>query len=141
MRRLYSDLMLAGALPFVCCALALQFGLWELPLLGSSQTVLAVYGLVIGSFMAGSYWGLYLPQPGKTYLALFSNAIAIVLWLAYLLLPFVGQLSVYCLVFLSMLLLDSKLAAGGLISAHYFAMRRLITLLVVASLILAAWVA
>ena len=71
----------AGAIPFVVCTALLIFDIDELPLLGSTVTVLSVYTLIIVSFLAGSLWGqhFYIKGELKGYLPVYGNIVAILL--------------------------------------------------------------
>ncbi|MDT8406618.1 MAG: DUF3429 domain-containing protein [Methylococcales bacterium] len=139
MTKLYSYLTYAGALPFVGCALLLLVNVTSLPLLGETWHVLQVYALVIAAFMAGSHWGqhLTLPAPWSVRLPVFSNLIAIGLWLGYLLLPIKPWLALSIAAFLLLLWLDHALCQQQKITADYFQTRLTVTAIVVVALLLA----
>lgn len=135
----YNYLAFSGAIPFVLCASFLVFDVNSLPVFGDTRTAFASYTLVITSFMAGSHWGQHINLEGKwrAYLPLFSNAIAISVWLGFLTLSFGMSLIVFTVAFLALLLIDQKLCQCNIISAEYFRTRCEVTSLVVSTLIIA----
>ena len=83
-------LTFAGAIPFVACAFLLMMNVVTVPILGSVVDILSAYGLVIASFMAGAHWGNHLDLADDNKwairLPLYSNVIALGLWLGFLIL-------------------------------------------------------
>lgn len=74
-------------------------------------------------------------NPWAFKLPLFSNMIALVLWLGFLSLSTVGFLWLLVTGFIIMLIIDYALSQAQVISADYFKVRKYVTLLVVISLI------
>lgn len=139
MKKIYPYLTYAGTLPFILCAICFVFDVKNIPLLGETYQVLSIYGLVISSFMAGSHWGQHLNfdnNKWKFFLPIFSNMSAILLWIAFLVLPFKVLLVVFAMLFLALLFVDKKLLQSNLISAEYFRVRCLVTKIVVLTLII-----
>ena len=132
-------LTFAGTIPFVACAIFITLGVDAIRVLGTTEDVLCVYGLVIASFMAGAHWGNHLSladdNPWAFKLPVFSNMIALVLWLGFLSLSTVGFLWLLVIGFIIMLIIDYALSQAQVISADYFKVRKYVTLLVVISLI------
>ena len=137
MKKIYPYLSYAGALPFIFCSGCFILNIHTLPLLGDTDKVLSVYGLVITSFMAGSHWGQHLSLSGKwvIYLPTLSNINAIFLWFSFIIFPFKMLLFVFVISFFLLLSIDRVLFLACLISRKYFRTRCLVTLLVVSSLI------
>ncbi|MBC6414277.1 MAG: DUF3429 domain-containing protein [Chromatiales bacterium] len=138
MQRLYPYLTYAGALPFVICAACFSYGITTVPWLGETKQILAIYSLVIISFMAGSHWGqhLYLGDKWKFSLPLLSNTVAIKVWIAFLILPFAALLVSFIIVFLALLAIDKKLFEHQLITAQYFRTRCWVTAIVILMLVI-----
>ena len=139
MRMIFPSLAIAGVLPFVLCSVSLALNIYVVPVFGLIKQVMGVYALVIASFMAGSLWGMHFKSqtPWHILLPFASNVIAIILWLAYLLLPFDALLLVYSLLFCILLLIDYPLFKADVISKMYFSIRAYVTCVVVITLLLA----
>lgn len=141
--RLRTALTYAGALPFIACALCLVMDIRTLPILGSVDHILAVYGVIIATFLAGSHWGQHLSLLGgwRVALPLASNAIAIVLWLVFLTLPLPFVFGTLVVCFGVSLFIDGKLYDAEIIDQDYFEMRRHVTAVVGTTLIVAGFYA
>ena len=132
-------LIFSGSLPFIAGALLLLVGFDALPLLGKLSDIISAYGLVIVIFLTGIHWGQQLSL-GKAASGLFisSNLLAVLVWLAWLVMP-----DRYFLVFLSvplvvMLVIDRGLYRAGVINRDYVMSRAIITGIVIISLFLSA---
>lgn len=135
-------LTFAGTLPFIGCAILITLGIDAIIGLGETVTVLAVYGLVIATFMAGAHWGNHLglnPEDDWAFkLPLFSNVIALLLWLGFLSLSIVGFLWLLIVAFVLLLFIDDGLHKCNIITRSYFKIRQYVTLIVVLSLMASA---
>lgn len=135
-------LTFAGAIPFVACAFLLMIDVVTVPMLGSVGDVLSAYGLVIASFMAGAHWGnnLDLSDDNKwaIRLPLYSNIIALGLWLGFLILSAIGFIWLLVIGFISLLVIAYSLHRAQIISHAYFKVRQYVTAIVVISLVIAA---
>lgn len=133
MRHFDIYLIFAGAIPFIVGLLCILLGIESLPILGKATDFFASYSLAIVSFLSGSLWGQHIStQPARgMFLQILSNAIVIVVWLAFLVLDFKSLLAVYGAIFLLLLIIDAWLYYLGFISARYFKARCWITALVV----------
>ena len=135
-------LTFAGAIPFVVCAIFIIIGIEAIPVLGNTAHILSIYGLVIASFMAGAHWGNHLSLADDNTWALklpiFSNIIALALWLGFLSLSNVGFMWLLVIGFIAMLMIDYGLHQAHIISDNYFKVRKYVTLIVVVSLIIIA---
>ncbi|WP_298970871.1 DUF3429 family protein [uncultured Psychrobacter sp.] len=60
MKKLSPYLTFAGSIPFIACAILLIVGVDSVLALGKTSNILATYGLVIATFMAGAQWGNHL---------------------------------------------------------------------------------
>ncbi|MGB5445972.1 MAG: DUF3429 domain-containing protein [Psychromonas sp.] len=138
MKTISPYLTLAGTLPFVLCAYCFIAGIEVIALLGSTEQVLSVYGLVIASFMAGSHWGQHLSinNQWQRLLPAFSNINAVFLWLSFLVFSFKLFMIALIISFLGSLLIDQKLRQTKIITRTYFWTRCLVTLIVISSLII-----
>ena len=135
-------LTFAGAIPFVACAFLLMIDVVTVPMLGSVGDVLSAYGLVIASFMAGAHWGNHLSLADDNKwairLPLYSNIIALGLWLGFLILSAIGFIWLLVIGFISLLVIDYSLHRAQIISHTYFKVRQYVTAIVVVSLVIAA---
>ncbi|WP_201583480.1 DUF3429 domain-containing protein [Psychrobacter jeotgali] len=135
-------LTFAGAIPFVVCAILITIGIDAVIALGTTAEILSAYGLVIVSFMAGAHWGNHLSladsNPWALKLPIYSNIVAILLWLGFLSLSKEGFLWLLVVGFLVLLMIDYSLNQANIISAQYFKVRKYVTLIVIISLIVAA---
>ena len=135
-RTLYPVLTYAGALPFVACALMPLFGIESLWNLGSYVHIAAAYGLAIVCFLCGAHWGTYLYNRAAAPDNLFvtSNVIVVACWFAFLMAAQAITLFVLVLALLCLLFIDYRLLRAGLLTAYYFRMRTIATVIAVASL-------
>ncbi len=134
---LFAVLAGLGALPFVAFAVLNLAGIDSVPLAGPVRQAAAIYGLVIASFMAGAHWGTYLYTADRAPANLFfsSNALAIFVWLCFMIggpsATLVGLLPVFAF----LLAIDSGLYRRRLVSAAYFRTRCVVTGVVGVSLL------
>ena len=139
MKKIFPYLTYAGAIPFVFCAVCLSFDIQSLPLLGSIERILSVYGLVISSFLAGAHWGQHLHINKSQWvrsLPIFSNVIAVLLWLGFLVLSFKMQMVMFATAFVVLIIIDHRLFQMDIITRHYFQTRFVVTAGVIVSLII-----
>ncbi len=139
MKKIFTYLIYAGAMPFIVCAVCLGFDIHQIPMLGSVRKILSVYGLVIASFLAGSHWGQYL-QINKVrwshFLPIFSNILAVLLWIGFLVLSFKVLMGMFVVAFVVLLVIDHRLFQMNLITRHYFQTRFFVSTIVIISLII-----
>jgi|TARA_B110000483_G_scaffold145435_1_gene173535 hypothetical protein len=129
----------AGAIPFIFCAACLIADIQQLPLLGSVEKILSVYGLVIASFLAGAHWGQHLhinKSIWERYLPILSNTIAVWLCFGFLAFSFKILMAVFVAVFAVLLIIDHRLFRMDLITHHYFQTRLFVSVIVITSLII-----
>ena len=135
-------LTFAGATPFVACAFLLMVDVVTVPMLGSVVDILSAYGLVIASFMAGAHWGNHLDLADDNKwairLPLYSNIIALGLWLGFLILSASSFIWLLVIGFISLLVIDYSLHRAQIINHTYFKVRQYVTAIVVISLVIAA---
>lgn len=135
-------LTFAGTIPFIACAVFITMGIDAIRILGTTAHVLSVYGLVIASFMAGAHWGNHLNltdnNPWAVKLPVFSNIIALGLWLGFLSLSTVGFIWLLVIGFISLLMIDYTLHRVNIINHEYFKVRKYVTLIVIVALIISA---
>lgn len=135
-------LTFAGTIPFIACAALITLGVDAIQILGATEHILAVYGLVIATFMAGAQWGNHLSLADNNFwsvkLPILSNIIALALWLGFLTLATTGFIWLLIVSFISLLMIDYGLNNARIIDDKYFTVRKYVTLIVVVSLIVAA---
>ena len=136
-RTLYFGLALAGALPFVACALLLSAGVTSVSPFGPLDEVVNSYGLAIVCFLAGTHWAMHLSHPDDTpfNLLVSSNAVFLVAWFMYLLAGTHLSLATQTAALGALLFVDRSMARAALVSGHYFRMRLFVTTLAALSLI------
>ena len=104
-----------------------------------TEYILAVYGLVIATFMAGAQWGNHLTladdNPWALRLPILSNIITLILWFGFLGLSTVAFIWLLILGFVSLLIIDYGLNQANIITTSYFKVRKYVTLIVVIALI------
>lgn len=142
MKKLSPYLTFAGAIPFIACAVLITIGIDAIQALGATAHILAVYGLVIATFMAGAQWGNHLSladdNAWAVKLPVFSNVVALALWLGFLILSIAGFIWLLIISFIALLIIDYGLNKARIIDDKYFTVRKYVTLIVVISLIVAA---
>lgn len=138
--RLYRVLAWAGTVPFILCAALSAAGNVPVPRLGDPDALAASYGVLIAAFLAGSHWGLAFGAGAKSRstLLLATNAVTLVVWFAFLLLPHPVSLVVLAAAFAALLAADRRFRAEGIVTPGYAATRRNVTLTVVAALLVSA---
>ena len=136
--KLYTALALAGTIPFIAGALLPLLGHNSLPYLGPLDQLVVSYGLAIVCFLAGAHWGTFLSGRSVDSLNLFvvSNAIFLAVWFAYVGAGVQTAIGIQIFAFLTLLLIDLRLRTGDVISATYFRVRKMATLIAVASLLI-----
>lgn len=129
-------LMYAGLMPFGGGLVCLLLDLAYIPVLGETSKVICIYGLIIATFILGSQWGLhlFLSRHGLC-LSILSNALAIGLWLGFLVFETRSVLFLLGIVFMICLAVEWRLFAAGKISAAYFKSRSIVTILATISLV------
>ncbi len=136
-RPIYSALMLAGALPFLACALLPVVGVDSFGRLGPLDELAAVYGLAILSFLTGIHWATQLYGQATLPINLFvgSNVVFLAVVIAYLASSLSWALATQLLAFPLLLAVDYQLLQRGLITQHYLGMRFIATALACFSLL------
>lgn len=135
---LYAALAIAGTIPFIAGALLPLLGYPSLPLVGPTDQLVVSYGLAIVCFLTGAHWGIYLlgRSVGSINLFITSNAILLAAWFAYIGTGVKVAIGMLVIALLILLYIDRRLASGGVISAHYFHIRTVATLIATVSLLL-----
>lgn len=135
-------LTFAGTIPFIACATLITLGVDAIQVLGATEHILAVYGVVIATFMAGAQWGNHLSladdNAWAVKLPIFSNVVALALWLGFLTLSTTGFIWLLIVSFISLLIIDYELNKARIIDDKYLTVRKYVTLIVVVSLMVAA---
>ena len=128
-RPVYSALILAGALPFLACALLPAAGIESFGRLGPLHELAATYGLAILCFLTGIHWATQLYQRSPLPINLFigSNVVFLAVLLAYVASSLKWALATQLLAFPLLLVLDYQLLQKGLITQHYLGMRFIAT--------------
>ena len=128
-----SLLTYAGSIPFLLGAFLLIADIGTQKSISNIQHLLSVYGLVIGSFMAGTLWGQQLDENSgwQRYVLLCSNTIALALWAAFVIFSFTSLMVAYAISFLALLLVDYQLSENGMSNVAYFKLRFRVTIIVV----------
>ena len=135
-RPVYSALIVAGALPFLACALLPVVGVESLGRLGPLDELAAIYGLAILCFLTGVHWAtqLYHGSPLPINLFIGSNVVFLAVLIAFVASSLKWALATQLLAFLLLLVVDFQLLHRGLITQHYLGMRFIATALACFSL-------
>ena len=130
-RQTYSALILAGAIPFLACALLPVAGVETLGRFGNLHELCALYGLGILCFITGIHWATQLYSPDVLPINLFvgSNVVFLAVFVAYASSTLNWALTTQLLAFPTLLMVDYQLLRKGLINTHYLGMRVIATAL------------
>ncbi|MEM7278717.1 MAG: DUF3429 domain-containing protein, partial [Pseudomonadota bacterium] len=133
---LYTALALAGATPFLACAVLPLVGIDTIEPLGALDSLASSYGLAILCFLAGAHWATYLLKQADIRFNLFisSNIVFLVVWLSFVIANLELALGLQVIAFLYLLFVDYRLLSMNVISNTYFKVRSLATALAVVSL-------
>lgn len=136
MKNIFNLLTYSGTIPFVLCAVCLCANIQQLPLLGSVETLLSAYALLISSFLAGSLWGQHLHVQGywKRVLPILSNIIAVLIWLGYVRLSFDMQMAMFISAFVILLIVDYRLFQIHFLDRQVFRTRLIASAIVIMAL-------
>jgi hypothetical protein len=136
-RPVYSALILAGALPFLACALLPAAGIDSWGRLGPLHELAADYGLAILCFLTGIHWATQLYAPRSLPINLFvgSNVVFLAVFLAHAASSLQWALGTQLLAFPLLLAVDYQLMQKGLIDSAYLGMRFIATALACFSLL------
>lgn len=134
---LHTALTYAGAIPFIACAAFLSLDFHPTFINVSIAEILTTYTLLIATFMAGAYWGLYIRDEERSlaHLTILSNAFAIGLWCSFLVLDTLSFLLFCAAYFCILLIVEYSLFKKYIVSRSYFSLRLMITVIVVTCLI------
>jgi hypothetical protein len=134
---LYILVTYAGSLPFIAGALMLYSGIDAVGSLGSISEIIAMYALVIISFIAGIHLGTYLFYNTKTPKPLFivSNIVAAVAWISLLFANPANATFILVSAFIYLLGVDFLLKQEMFISPSYFVTRLIVTTVSAGSLL------
>ncbi len=136
---LYILITYAGALPFIACALMLYSGINHLNFLGPVNQAVAVYALIIISFIAGVHLGTYLFYNTKTPKSFFiiSNIVAVLAWISLLFASPANASLILVGAFIYLLGVDFLLKREKFITQTYFTTRLIVTAISTVSLLFA----
>ncbi len=139
-KSLFTSLSVAGALPFLACALLPLFGVVSIRPFGPLDHLATSYGLAIICFLAGIHWATYLyrQEPLPFNLMVGSNILFLVSWFTFAAGSLVWSLVIQIVVLLTLLLIDWHLQKAAVISAAYFKARFLATAVAAIALTLIA---
>ena len=135
--KLYFILAIAGAAPFIACAILPLAGIDSVEPFGRLDILAATYGLGIISFLAGVHWATFLYKAAAIPFNLFvsSNVLFLTVWFVYVLAGLAWVLLTQLLAFAILLSIDYQLRRTGLITRHYFGVRAVATALASVSLL------
>jgi hypothetical protein len=136
--RLAKTLTFLGVIPFIAPIIAHLFGVRDLHL---AQFALN-YGAVIAAFLCGIHWGLFLAKSDQTRVNLLitSNAFTLLAWSSLLTLIPRYQYFIQIVCFSLLLMIDIALGKEGVIPRWFVALRKVVTGIVLMSLVLMAWI-
>ena len=131
-------LTILGAIPFVACLALAMSNLDKV----HAEYFSITYGAVIASFLSGMHWGLYLTQADTTRVNLLitSNIITLLAWLSLLIVYPTAQYCIQIFCFMSLLMIDRKLMAEGIIHQWFYWPRVAASAVVIISLLALAFI-
>ncbi len=136
-KTVYTTLVIAGATPFLACALLPIAGIDSIPPFGKLDELASHYGLAILCFLTGIHWATQLYSPDKAPFNLFigSNLVFLAVWIAYVTSSLGWALATQLIAFPLLLAIDFRLLQAGLITRHYLGIRFVATALACFSLL------
>ena len=139
--KIYHFLTFTGALPFIMCAICYVLDIKIVPYLGVTDDILAIYSIIIATFLAGSHWGQHLSLTNKwaSILPIISNIVAVSIWFFYLILSFKALIISLIVIFLGLLGVDYYLKQDNVISREYFQTRLKVTSIVIIMLVISVF--
>ena len=136
-RPVYTALILAGATPFLACALLPVAGYDAIGRFGRLDELAAVYGLAILCFLTGIHWATQLYDRGALPVNLFigSNVVFLAVVIAYMASSLKWALATQLIAFPLLLVVDYTLMQKALITQHYLGMRFIATAIACSSIL------
>lgn len=134
---IYTLLTIAGALPFLACAVLPLVGIDTVSPFGRLDRLAGIYGLAIISFLTGVHWATDLYTQNRTTLNLFvaSNVLLLIVGAAFITTALGAALAVQVAALGVLLWIDYRLLAAGTLTTDYFRIRSVATALAAASLL------
>ena len=137
-KQLATTLVVLGTIPFVVFTAAIA----GLPLRAALATALPfppaimmhVFGVVIGSFVAGLHWGIHFCKRTNDSVYLYSSFIALLLWCSMWAAGSAIGLALVLLGFVLCWLEEYRLSVQRVTTAWFWKLRSVVTAIVVASL-------
>lgn len=136
--RLAKTLTFLGLIPFIAPVIGYLLGVRDVHL---AQFALN-YGAVIAAFLCGIHWGLFLAKSDQTRLNLLitSDAFTLLAWASLLTLIPRYQYLIQIACFTLLLIIDIALGKEGVVPRWFIELRKIVTSIVLTSLVLMTWI-
>lgn len=127
----------AGALPFVACAVLSFLGITSIAPFGELDVLAGSYGVAILSFIAGTHWAFQLLRGNDTphNLLITSNVVFLAVWISWIGAPLAWALWTQIAAFAYLLFVDGRLSSSGVTTDAYYRMRKIATFAAFVSLL------
>ena len=126
-KQLATTLVVLGTVPFLYFS-ALLAGLPALvPVPAAPALMLHVYGVVVGSFVAGLHWGIHFCKRTSDSVYLFSSFVALLLWCSMLAAGSGLGLALVLLGFILLWLVEYRFSAQRVTTAWFWKLRTAVT--------------
>jgi hypothetical protein len=136
-KQLATTLVVLGTVPFVMfTAQVLGLGL-TLPLPAAPALMMHIYGVVIGSFVAGLHWGIHFCKRTSDSVYVYSSFVALLLWCSMLAAGSTIGLALVLLGFILLWLEEYRLSVQRVTTAWFWKLRTAVTAVVALCLAMA----
>jgi hypothetical protein len=136
-KQLATVLVVLGTLPFLFFTAQLIGLAPALPVSAAPAVMLHVYGLIVGSFVAGLHWGIHFCKRTNDSVYLYSSFVALLLWCSMLAAGTGIGLALVLLSFIFLWFAEYRLSVQRVTTAWFWKLRSAVTALVVLCLALA----
>lgn len=134
-KQLATTLVVLGTVPFAVFTAALAGLAPPFPLPASAALMLHVYGVIVGSFVAGLQWGIHFCKRTNDSVYLSSSFVVVLLWCSMLAAGTVAGLAIVLLAFALLWLEEYRFSLQRVTTAWFWKLRSAVTFVVVLCLV------
>lgn len=135
-KQLATTLVVLGTVPFVVLTVLVISANSSIPLPAHPALMLHVYGVVIGSFVAGLHWGIHFCKRTSDSVYLYSSFVALLLWCSMWTAGSGPGLTMVLLGFILLWLEEYRLSVQRVTTAWFWKLRSAVTAIVTVCLAL-----
>lgn len=129
-KQLATTLVVLGTVPFVALTGLIVTATTTFPLPASPPLMLHVYGVIIGSFVAGLHWGIHFCKRTSDSVYLYSSFVALLLWCSMWTAGSAIGLALVLLGFILLWLEEYRLSVQRVTTAWFWKLRTVVTAIV-----------